>query len=153
MPQRNFRLAFAATCAALIACAATLFHAAPASAAAADGKISFEIYKASFIGGISGGSGTLTFKGKSYPLSIGGVSLGASIGLSKAELVGEVLNLKSAADIAGIYKAVSGSYAIAGGDKIAELENAKGVRLKVKGKQIGVEVSLDLSGLQIDLKK
>jgi hypothetical protein len=28
-----------------------------------------------------------------------------------------------------------------------------GVEIKVKGKQIGVELSLDLSGLQIDLKK
>lgn len=118
---------------------------------AQESQIEFEIYKAGFIVGISGGKGTLTFKGKQYPLKIGGISLGATIGASKAELLGTVQNLNTPEDIAGTYTATEAGLALAGGKKTAQLKNSKGVILKVKGKQIGLEFSLDLSGLQISL--
>lgn len=122
-------------------------------ASAADGTIELELYKAGLVVGASGGSGKLKFQGKEYPVKIGGVSLGATIGASKAELVGEVNNLKNVGDIEGIYTAGQAGLAVAGGDKVAQLKNAKGVELKVKGKQIGLELSLDLSGMQLSLKK
>ena len=50
---------------------------------------------------MQGGNGTLTFRGKSYPLNIGGVGLGATIGASRAVLVGTASNLHSAGDIVG----------------------------------------------------
>jgi hypothetical protein len=117
------------------------------------GTIDFEIYKAGFIVGISGGSGTLHFQGADYALSIGGVSLGATVGASKAELIGEVYNLKALSDIEGIYTAGQAGAALAGGVKVTELKNSKGVVLKAKGKQIGLELSLDLNGMEISLKK
>jgi lipid-binding SYLF domain-containing protein len=122
-------------------------------AAAADATINLTLYKAGFIVGGSGGDGTLTFKGKKYPVSIGGVSLGATIGASKAELIGEVRNMKQPSDIEGMYSAVQAGVAVAGGGKVAELKNSKGVVLKVKGAQVGLEVALDLSGMEITLKK
>jgi lipid-binding SYLF domain-containing protein len=125
-----------------------------ASAAdAPDGTIALEIYKAGFIIGGSGGSGTLTYKGTAHPIEIAGVSLGATIGVSKAELLGEVYNLKNVEDIEGTYTATTVGLAVAGGDKTAELKNSKGVELKIKGKQIGLELSLDLSGLDLKLKR
>lgn len=134
------------------AMAATLLVVAPA-ASAAQGRIQIEIYKAGFIVGGSGGKGTLRLAGKTYPLEIGGVSLGATIGVTKAELVGEVLNIKQASDIEGVYSAGQAGYAVAGGAKVAELKNSKGVVLKVKGKQIGLAFELDLAGMEIKLKK
>jgi len=136
----------------LIIAAAALLSAAPASAAA-DGSIAFTLYKAGFIVGGSGGTGTLKVKGKSYPINIGGVSLGATIGVSKAELIGEVHNLKQPGDIEGVFTAVQAGVAVAGGGKVAELKNSKGVVLKVKGKEVGLELALDLSGMEIALKK
>ena len=119
----------------------------------ADAQIEFDIFKAGFIVGGSGGSGKLVYQGKTYPLNIGGVSLGATIGVSKAELVGEVYNLKRAEDIAGTYTAAQAGFAVAGGNKVADLKNAKGVQIKVRGKQIGLALEADLSGLQMELKK
>jgi len=135
---------------AVIGCSFLAF--APA-AVAANGTISLELYKAGFIVGGSGGKGTLTFGGKSYPLDIGGVSLGATIGFSKAELIGDVENIKQASDIEGTYTATQAGVAVAGGSKVAELKNSKGVVLKVKGKQVGLEFALDLSGMEVKLKK
>ena len=116
-------------------------------------KIQFDVYKAGLVVGVSGGSGTLTFKGKEYPISIGGVSLGATIGASKAEFVGDVFNLSAPGDIEGIYSGGKAGIAVAGGEKVAELKSSKGVVLKVSGKQIGLEVTLDLNGMQISRKK
>ena len=125
---------------------------APA-AVAANGTIQIELYKAGFIVGGSGGKGTLKLAGKSYRIEIGGVSLGATIGVSKAELVGEVFNIKKPSDIEGVYTAGQAGVAVAGGAKVAELKNSKGVVMKVKGKQIGLEIALDLSGMEVKLKK
>ena len=143
---------FIGMAATLIVAAATLLFAAPASAAA-DGNIAFTLYKAGFVVGGSGGTGTLKVKGKSYPINIGGASLGATIGVSKAELIGEVHNLKQPGDIEGVYTAVQAGVAVAGGGKVAELKNSKGVVLKVKGREVGLELALDLSGMEIALKK
>ena len=87
------------------------------ASAAPDGTIELTLYKAGFIVGGSGGSGTLKFKGKQYPVSIGGVSLGATIGVSKAELIGEVYNMKQPGDIEGTYTAGQAGFAVAGGEK------------------------------------
>lgn len=116
-------------------------------------KIQFEVYKAGLIVGVSGGSGTLTFKGKAYPLSIGGVSLGATIGASKADFVGDVFNLTAPEDIEGVYSGAKAGVAVAGGAKTAVLKNSKGVELKVSGEQMGLEFTLDLSGMDVRLKK
>jgi len=138
--------------AALIVAAGTMLFADVASAQAS-GTIQFTLFKAGFIVGGSGGNGTLKVKGKEYPLSIGGVSLGATIGVSKADLIGEVYNLKNPSDIEGTYTAVQAGVAVAGGGKVAELKNSKGVVLKVKGQQVGLELALDLSGMEVSLKK
>ena len=54
------------------------------------------------IGG-SGGSGTLTFHGKRYGVSIGGVSYGFIFGASETHFHGRVSNIRRASDVAGVY--------------------------------------------------
>jgi hypothetical protein len=135
-----------------LALVAGLSIVAPATAQTPSGTIAFKVFKVGFIVGAGGGSGTLTYQGQRYPLSIGGVGLGATIGASSADLVGEVYNLNNPADIEGTYSAASASVAIAGGGMTASLKNSRGVVLKVRGKQIGLELSIDVSGLSIKLK-
>jgi hypothetical protein len=115
-------------------------------------QIYITFVSAGFIVGASGGSGTLVYQGKKYPLSIGGVSLGATFGASKAELSGTVRNLNNVSDIAGTYGAAEAGYAVVSGKKTARLKNPKGVVLVLRGRQVGLEVQLDLSGMQISLK-
>lgn len=150
MSHSSLRSSVFAMMTAVAACSLLAF--APA-AVAANGTVQIELYKAGFIVGGSGGKGTLKLAGKNYPLDIGGVSLGATIGVSKAELIGEVLNIKKPSDIEGTYSAVQAGVAVAGGAKVAELKNSKGVVMKVKGKQAGLELALDLSGMEVKLKK
>ena len=121
-------------------------------AEAATGSIAIKIVSAGFIFGVTGGSGVLTFEGRQYSLGIGGISAGATIGASGADLVGTAYHLHQPSDIEGIYSAVGAGLAVAGGRKAAELTNARGVLLKLRGRQMGLMFSLDLSGLQISLR-
>ena len=123
------------------------------AAMAADAKVHIYLYKAGFIVGVSGGKGTMTTEGKIYPLAIGGVSLGATLGLSKVELIGTAHNINDPSDIEGVYSGMGAGLAVAGGRRVARLTNSKGVILEVKGRQVGFMFSIDLSGLQIALKK
>ena len=121
-------------------------------AEAATGSISIRIVSAGFIFGASVGSGVLRFQGRDYPLSIGGVSAGATIGASGADLVGTASNLHQPADIQGIYSAIGAGLAIAGGRSAAQLSNARGVVLRLRGRQVGFMFSIDLSGMSISLR-
>jgi hypothetical protein len=123
------------------------------AAASKPATIRIQLYKAGFVVGVSGGSGLLHFNGHHYPLSIAGVSLGATIGASRADLIGNVYNLRDAADIQGTYTAAEAGAALAGGSKVARLKNSQGVILEVHGKQIGLILSVDLSGMQISFKR
>ena len=122
----------------------------PSPSYARTGSVRISIAKAGFIVGVGGGKGVLHFHGRSYRLSIGGISVG-TIGVAGADLVGRVYNLHSAADIAGIYTAVSGSIAVAGGGKVARLQNANGVIMDLHGTQAGFEASLSISGMTVTL--
>lgn len=110
-----------------------------------------KITKVGFIVGVGGGSGTLHFKGHNYRLSIGGVSAG-TIGVAGAELIGTAAHLRTAQDIAGTYSAASAGVAVAAGAKAVTLQNANGVVLTLRGKQVGFEASLSVSGLTISLQ-
>ena len=121
-------------------------------AEAATGAVAINIAQAGFIFGISGGSGTLTFRGRQYPLSIGGISAGATIGASGADLVGTASHLQQASDIEGIYSAVNAGIAVAGGRQSIQLSNARGVILRLRGRQVGFMFSFDLSGMNISLR-
>jgi hypothetical protein len=133
-----------------LSCASTARAQAPGPPPPA--TIQLLMFKGSYIFGITAGEGAMYFQGQTYPLSIGGVSVGLSIGGSTAELVGEVYNIWSPADIEGVYAATKASYAVGGGETVTVLRNARGVELHLSGKQIGLEISLDLSGLSISLQ-
>ena len=137
--------------AAVVFAAAAMLIVATLPSQADTGAVRFRVGSAGFIIGVGGGSGTLTFHGKTYPLRVSGVSLGM-IGVSSADLVGRARNLRRASDIAGSYTAVGAGLAIAGGASTARMQNANGVVLEVRGTKVGFSASLDLSGLTISMQ-
>jgi hypothetical protein len=120
-------------------------------AEAATGYVNIHIFSAGFIIGVSGGSGTLTFGGRSIPLRIGGISAGATIGASGTDLVGTASHMQAPGDIIGTYSAVGAGLSIAGGRQATQMTNGRGVILRLRGRQIGFMFSIDLSGMNINL--
>jgi hypothetical protein len=122
-----------------------------APAKAATGQVALHIASAGFIFGVTGGSGTLIFRGSRFPLSVGGIRAGALIGVSAADLIGTASNLHAPGDIAGIYSAVGAGLSVAGGRTATQLSNANGVVLRLRGRQMGFSFSIDLAGMSISL--
>lgn len=121
-------------------------------AQADSGRIVLTVYKAGWIIGGSGGSGTLTFRGRSYPLSVGGIDYGLVFGGSKTVLRGRVSNISRASDVAGVYGAAGAGLAVGRGARAIVLANQKGAVLELEGRQVGLMANADLSGLAITLK-
>jgi lipid-binding SYLF domain-containing protein len=136
----------------LVSAAAAVGVGLTTEAEAATGYIRLHVVSAGFILGVGGGDGVLQFQGRSYPLTLGGLSVGATIGISGADLVGTVHHLHDFRDIAGTYTAAGAGVAIAGGAAVADLSNARGVLLRLRGKQVGFKFSIAAGGLTIGLK-
>ena len=85
------------------------------SAYADEGFVTLTIYKAGWIIGGSGGGGVLSFHGRAYPLSTGGLDYGLVFGGSKTVLRGRVSNIWRPSDVAGVYAAAGAGIAVGGG--------------------------------------
>jgi hypothetical protein len=116
------------------------------------GTVTLTIYKAGWIIGGSGGSGTLNFQGRRYALSTGGLDYGLVFGGSKTVLRGRVSNIYRPSDVAGVYGAAGAGLAVGTGARGIVLTNQKGAVLELTGRQVGLLANVDLSGLAITLK-
>jgi hypothetical protein len=132
--------------------AMAMLGASLSSAAHADGGyVRITVLKAGWFIGGAGGTGTLTFHGKVYPLTIGGLSAGLVFGASGTHFHGTVTNIYSPADVAGVYGAANAGAALAVGVGAVVLTNEKGAVLHLSGREIGLIADLDLSGMAITL--
>ncbi len=102
--------------------------------------------------GLSWGSGTLTYKGKSYPLDVKGLSVG-DVGATQIEASGKVYNLKSIDDFDGNYTAVGAGATAAGGGSVATMRNQNGVTVDFVATTRGVKFTLGGGGVDMKIKK
>jgi lipid-binding SYLF domain-containing protein len=114
-----------------------------------EGTVTLTVYKGGWIIGGSGGSGSLYFHGRYYPLSAGGLDYGLVFGGSKTVLYGRVRNIWSPSDVAGVYGAAGAGLAVGTGARAIVLTNQKGAVLELTGRQVGLLANLDLSGLAV----
>ena len=137
------------TRAALIALAAIAGLAATSPARADEGYIEFSVLKAGWVIGGSGGHGVLHFRGRGYPLTIGGISGGIVFGASETHFRGPVYGIRSPCDVAGGYVAGGAGAAVGIGAQGIVLHNDRGAELHLVGRQIGLQVNADLSGFAL----
>lgn len=137
--------------AALIACLAS-FAGVSTPARAETGEVAVVFTKGGFIVGVGGGEGVLLLRGKRYPFTVSGMSVGFTIGASTTKLVGRALNLRGPASIEGSYAAGGAGGAVAAGAGAVQLQNANGVILQLSGPKVGAEVSAAVGGVTIRLK-
>jgi hypothetical protein len=116
------------------------------------GQVAVIFTKGGFVLGVGGGEGVLILRGRRYPFTVSGMSVGFTIGASTTKLVGRALNLRGPESIEGSYGAVGAGGAIAGGAGGVQLRNNNGVILQLSGPKVGVEVSAAVAGVTIRLK-
>ncbi len=102
--------------------------------------------------GISWGSGTLTYKGKDYPVDVKGLSVG-DVGVTKLEASGKVYGLKQIGDFDGNYTAVTAGATVAGGGSVTSMTNQNGVRVDLVSTTQGVKVTIGGGGVDMKIKQ
>jgi len=117
------------------------------------GEVSINETQFGFIIGGSIGGGTLNFKGKKYTFKIGGLSLGANIGISKMSAIGGVYDLTDISKFPGTYVKLDGSIALGGGVGNMTLKNENGVIMTLKGTTEGFQLNVGASGVEVTLEK
>ena len=102
--------------------------------------------------GFSWGGGTLTYRGKRYPVSVDGLSVG-SVGISRASASGSVTRLNRLEDFNGTYTAVGAGATVGGGGSISTMQNQNGVRVTLRSTSRGVKFTLGASGVTMNIKE
>lgn len=116
------------------------------------GSVAVVFTKGGLIVGVGGGEGVLVLRGRQYPFTVSGMSVGFTIGASTTRLVGRAINLRGPASIEGNYSALGAGGALAAGAGGVQLQNANGVILQLSGPKAGLELSAAVSGVSIRLK-
>jgi hypothetical protein len=100
--------------------------------------------------GYTWGSGTLTYLGKTYPLTVHGISIG-QVGVSKVEARGDVFNLAKLEDFSGNYTAAGVEATVAGGMGATALRNQNGVVIHLTSTTRGLNFKVAPEGVRITL--
>ena len=116
-----------------------------------DGRVSMTMVQAAFLASGSGGSGTLSFRGRSFPFNVGGAGLGG-IGGSTIQAVGEVYGLDSVAKFPGTYAQTRVGFAF-GTSSAGQLwlQNANGVIMHLQAARTGLILSLGADAVVITM--
>src|SRR5207249_5320787 len=92
---------------------------------------------------VNWGSGTLTYKGKDYPVKVKGLSIG-KVGMTSSSAYGEVFNLKHLQDFNGHYDvggAGTRGVTLGAGKAGTLMSNQAGVIVRISATQSGVAVN------------
>jgi hypothetical protein len=104
--------------------------------------------------GVNWGSGTLTYKGKNYPVKVKGLSVGR-VGATSTSAYGEVFNLKNLQDFNGHYSvggAGTRGVTLGAGKTGTIMSNQAGVIVRVSSTQNGIAVNATGGGVDMQLK-
>ena len=120
-------------------------------AQAISGAVRVTVVKAALGVGAGAGRGTLTFRHRSYPFTMRGLSLGVTAGASLNKLVGRADYINELGDFSGSYTVVGGGGALIGGVSGVQLKNDKGVIITLQGPKAGLELAANISTVVIAL--
>ena len=116
------------------------------------GKVSIRQLQVAFIGSGAIGGGTLTYRGRSYGITVGGLGIGG-IGASRLTATGSVYGLTRREDFAGAYAQIREGWAIGDhGRGRLWLRNPSGVTLRLAARRQGLQHSLGADGVLIGWK-
>jgi hypothetical protein len=105
--------------------------------------------------GFRWGSGTLTYKGKDYPVKVNGLSVG-KVGMTGSSAYGEVFNLKHLQDFNGHYNigaAGTRGVTLGSGKAGTIMSNQTGVIVRLSTTQKGVDVNATGGGVDMQIQR
>jgi hypothetical protein len=107
-----------------------------------------------FVGGVGGGKGVLTYRGKKYPFELIGTIIGPGGSVARAEVGGDIYKLDDISQFPGFYAQGIGEPGLeTSGATELWLENKAGVVMHLTGTSSGVTLSLGREEIVIRMKR
>jgi hypothetical protein len=102
--------------------------------------------------GFAWGTGTLTFDGKNYDVTVNGITVGA-VGIASVTAEGEVYHLTKLEDVAGNYTGAAAGTTVGGGRAGLVMRNQNGVEVRMTATTKGVSLTIGSTGMTLSLNK
>jgi hypothetical protein len=105
--------------------------------------------------GFRWGSGTLSYKGRDYPVKVNGLSVG-KVGVTGSSAYGEVFNLKHLQDFNGHYNvgaAGTRGVTLGSGKSGTLMSNQAGVIVRISSTQTGLDVNATGGGVDMQIQR
>jgi hypothetical protein len=102
--------------------------------------------------GFSWGKGTLTYKGKDYPVSVSGLTVGA-VGVTSVTASGNVWHLSKLEDFDGNYTGTGVGATVGGGSSVIALRNSNGVGIELISTTKGASLAVATGGVTLKIKE
>jgi hypothetical protein len=118
-----------------------------------DGTVVIDSTQFALVLGGSTGGGTLTYKGKAHEFKLSGLTVGANVGVTKIDAVGDVYDLKDVAKFPGTYTQWDASATLGGGAGALYLKNENGVVMKLLSRNKGLQINVgSANGVKVTMK-
>ncbi|QQS53631.1 MAG: DUF1134 domain-containing protein [Candidatus Competibacteraceae bacterium] len=117
------------------------------------GTVAIDETQFAFILGGSVGGGQLMFEDQKYPFKVGGLTVGANVGVSKMSAAGEVYDLTDISKFPGTYTKLDASIALGGGVGGLRLKNENGVIMRLESRTQGLQLNVgSASGIKVTME-
>ena len=103
--------------------------------------------------GFSWGEGTLTYKGKTYPVSVNGMSIG-KVGITNSTARGGVYHLQKLTDLDGNYTSAGVGLTLVGGvSVVTTMRSQNGVLIDLHSTTRGASITIGVAGVDMRIKR
>jgi hypothetical protein len=140
-----------AFCVAVMAAILALSSGAFAEDAPPDATLQLTQTSVALVIGYTWGSGTLTYRDRSYPVEIDGLSF-LALGITRAKVSAEVFNLKTLEEFNGTYMAGSIEGTAGAGAGATIMRNQNGVVIQLYTTTEGLNLKLAPEGVRLFIK-
>jgi hypothetical protein len=118
-----------------------------------DGTVTIDSTQFALVLGGSTGGGTLTYKGKTHEFKLSGLTVGANVGVTKIDAVGDVYDLTDLSKFPGTYTQWDASATLGGGAGALYLKNENGVVMKLTSRNKGLQINVgSANGVKVTMK-
>ncbi len=118
-----------------------------------DGTVKIDSTQFALVVGGSTGGGTLTFKGKDHEFKLTGLTVGANVGVTTIDAVGDVYDLADVSKFPGTYTQWDASATLGGGAGALYLKNENGVVMKLTSRNKGLQINVgSANGVKVTMK-
>ena len=117
-----------------------------------DATLTFEAKQLRLIFGGARGKGVLNYKGKAYPFTMQGATIGGA-GYTEVEGTGIVHRLKRVEDFPGVYSGIGLGASLAKGLGHSSYQNNNGVVVTTHANAVGVALNLGISSMNVKMGK